>query len=171
MHARIVSIRRPTPVSVYSMMAYQTRTMYATSYSIWQMKKRHYCRYGKNVAYCMSSVWTCNCSIAIRNRPKHGWQSRKYVTINLTIYYHNNKLLKAFLANDDLGDSLDSVESLIKKHEDFEKSLAAQEEKIKALDEFATKLIEGQHYAADDVARRRHSVNDMLFNWHVIFIC
>lgn len=39
-------------------------------------------------------------------------------------------LLQAFLANDDLGDSLDSVEALIKKHEDFEKSLAAQEEKI-----------------------------------------
>lgn len=33
--------------------------------------------------------------------------------------------------NEDLGDSLDSVEALIKKHEDFEKSLAAQEEKIK----------------------------------------
>ena len=55
----------------------------------------------------------------------------------------------------DLGDSLDSVEALIKKHEDFEKSLAAQEEKIRALDEFATKLIEGQHYAAEDVAERR----------------
>ena len=62
---------------------------------------------------------------------------------------------EAFLENDDLGDSLDSVEALIKKHEDFEKSLAAQEEKIKALDEFATKLIEGEHYAAQDVAQRR----------------
>ena len=50
------------------------------------------------------------------------------------------------------------MEALIKKHEDFEKSLAAQEEKIKALDEFATKLIEGQHYAADDVAQRRTAV-------------
>lgn len=65
---------------------------------------------------------------------------------------------EAFLSNDDLGDSLDSVESLIKKHEDFEKSLAAQEEKINALDEFATKLIQGQHYAADDVSRRRTSL-------------
>ena len=52
---------------------------------------------------------------------------------------------EAFLSNEDLGDSLDSVEALIKKHEDFEKSLAAQEEKIKALDEFASKLIEGTH--------------------------
>lgn len=59
------------------------------------------------------------------------------------------------MENQDLGDSLDSVEALIKKHEDFEKSLAAQEEKIKALDEFASKLIEGQHYAAEDVSQRR----------------
>ncbi|KAK7505097.1 hypothetical protein BaRGS_00003667 [Batillaria attramentaria] len=62
---------------------------------------------------------------------------------------------EAFLVNEDLGDSLDSVEALSKKHDDFEKSLAAQEEKIKALDEFATKLIQGEHYASDDVAQRR----------------
>ena len=60
-----------------------------------------------------------------------------------------------------MGDSLDSVEALIKKHEDFEKSLAAQEEKIKALNEFATKLIEGQHYAAEDVTQRRDAVRDL----------
>lgn len=71
-------------------------------------------------------------------------------------------VFQAFLSNEDLGDSLDSVEALIKKHEDFEKSLAAQEEKIKALDEFATKLIEGQHYAADDVAQRRSMVRSVL---------
>jgi len=62
---------------------------------------------------------------------------------------------EAFLVNDDLGDSLDSVEALLKKHGDFEKSLAAQEEKIKALDDFATKLIESEHYASEDVAARR----------------
>lgn len=38
--------------------------------------------------------------------------------------------VQAFLLNEDLGDSLDSVEALLKKHEDFEKSLSAQEEKI-----------------------------------------
>lgn len=66
---------------------------------------------------------------------------------------------EAFLTNDDLGDSLDGVESLLKKHEDFEKSLAAQEEKIHALNEFATKLVEGNHYAAEDVAKRRDAVS------------
>ena len=44
---------------------------------------------------------------------------------------------EAFLVNDDLGDSLDSVEALIKKHSDFEKSLAAQEEKIKVCYKFS----------------------------------
>ncbi|XP_025060778.1 spectrin alpha chain, non-erythrocytic 1 isoform X4 [Alligator sinensis] len=65
---------------------------------------------------------------------------------------------EAFLLNEDLGDSLDSVEALLKKHEDFEKSLSAQEEKITALDEFATKLIQNNHYAMDDVATRRDAL-------------
>uniref|UniRef100_A0A8C9TFL8 Spectrin alpha, non-erythrocytic 1 n=1 Tax=Scleropages formosus TaxID=113540 RepID=A0A8C9TFL8_SCLFO len=65
---------------------------------------------------------------------------------------------EAFLLNEDLGDSLDSVEALLKKHEDFEKSLSAQEEKITALDEFATKLIQNNHYAKDDVAARRDAL-------------
>ncbi|XP_063792527.1 spectrin alpha chain, non-erythrocytic 1 isoform X4 [Pseudophryne corroboree] len=65
---------------------------------------------------------------------------------------------EAFLLNEDLGDSLDSVEALLKKHEDFEKSLSAQEEKITALDEFATKLIQNNHYAKDDVATRRDAL-------------
>lgn len=72
-------------------------------------------------------------------------------------------ILQAFLANEDLGDSLDSVEALLKKLDDFEKSLAAQEEKIKLLDEFATKLIEGEHYAADEVAARRDAVSIQLY--------
>ncbi|MFT7796792.1 spectrin alpha chain, non-erythrocytic 1 isoform X4 [Arapaima gigas] len=65
---------------------------------------------------------------------------------------------EAFLLNEDLGDSLDSVEALLKKHEDFEKSLSAQEEKITALDEFATKLIQNNHYAKEDVASRRDAL-------------
>ena len=33
---------------------------------------------------------------------------------------------EAFLSNEDVGSSLDAVEALIKKHEDFDKSLQAQ---------------------------------------------
>ncbi|XP_025205987.1 spectrin alpha chain isoform X1 [Melanaphis sacchari] len=93
------------------------------------------------------------------------WEERRILyeqCMDLQLFYRDTEQAdtwmakqEAFLSNEDLGDSLDSVEALIKKHEDFEKSLAAQEEKIKALDEFATKLIEGQHYATEDVAQRR----------------
>ncbi|CAH8834837.1 unnamed protein product [Trichobilharzia szidati] len=58
---------------------------------------------------------------------------------------------EALLEIKDVGDSLDSVEALIRKHEDFEKSLLAQEEKMRQLDEFAAKLIESNHYAAAQV--------------------
>ena len=46
-------------------------------------------------------------------------------------YFLNNVAFQTFLANEDLGDSIDEVEVLMKKHDDFEKSLNAQEEKIK----------------------------------------
>ena len=50
---------------------------------------------------------------------------------------------ETFLAasEEDLGDSLDSVEALQKKHDSFEKSLAAQEENIRELIDFTKKLV------------------------------
>uniref|UniRef100_A0A0K0ELE0 SH3 domain-containing protein n=1 Tax=Strongyloides stercoralis TaxID=6248 RepID=A0A0K0ELE0_STRER len=93
------------------------------------------------------------------------WEEKRVLyeqCMDLQLFYRDTEQAETwmtkqegFLNNDDLGDSLDAVECLIKKHEDFEKSLAAQSEKINALDEFATKLINGNHYAANDVANRR----------------
>ncbi|KMQ97932.1 spectrin alpha chain [Lasius niger] len=75
------------------------------------------------------------------------WEKRRILyeqCVDLQLFYRDTEQAdawmakqEAFLANEDLGDSLDSVEALIKKHEDFDKSLAAQEEKIKVLDDFA----------------------------------
>jgi hypothetical protein len=64
---------------------------------------------------------------------------------------------ESFLANDSLGESLDDVEALLKKHEDFEKSLAAQEEKAKYLEEIAEKLItdEESNYAREEIVVKR----------------
>ena len=55
-------------------------------------------------------------------------------------------------------DTLDSVEALIKKHEDFEKSLEAQEEKVNAVDHFAQKLVAAEHYDTVAIANRRDGV-------------
>ena len=65
---------------------------------------------------------------------------------------------EATLANDDLGDSLDSVDALLKKQDDFEKSLAAQEEKTKAWDDFAQSLISYSHYDIEAISARRDAL-------------
>uniref|UniRef100_A0A0G2K1E7 Spectrin alpha chain, non-erythrocytic 1 n=1 Tax=Rattus norvegicus TaxID=10116 RepID=A0A0G2K1E7_RAT len=67
---------------------------------------------------------------------------------------------EAFLNTEDKGDSLDSVEALIKKHEDFDKAINVQEEKIAALQAFADQLIAVDHYAKGDIANRRNEVLD-----------
>ncbi|XP_003743041.1 spectrin alpha chain [Galendromus occidentalis] len=96
------------------------------------------------------------------------WEERRVLyeqCMDLQLFYRDTEQAdtwmakqEAFLGNTDLGDSLDSVGALLKKHDDFEKSLHAQEEKIKALDEFAVKLIQGKHYAASDVGQRRDAL-------------
>ncbi|XP_068925579.1 spectrin alpha chain, non-erythrocytic 1 isoform X9 [Petaurus breviceps papuanus] len=67
---------------------------------------------------------------------------------------------EAFLNTEDKGDSLDSVEALIKKHEDFDKAINVQEEKIAALQSFADQLISADHYAKGDISNRRNEVLD-----------
>ncbi|GAV01441.1 hypothetical protein RvY_12154 [Ramazzottius varieornatus] len=93
------------------------------------------------------------------------WHERRIAfeqNMDLMLFYRDTEQAEtwlakqeAFLSNTDIGESLDDVESLLKKHEDFEKSLEAQEAKVQALDDFAGKLIENQHYAADEVSKRR----------------
>jgi len=49
-----------------------------------------------------------------------------------------------YLLNEDLGETLDQVEQLIKKHETFEKSIHAQEERFNALRKLTTLELKGQ---------------------------
>ncbi|CAH1271224.1 SPTA1 [Branchiostoma lanceolatum] len=53
-----------------------------------------------------------------------------------------------------------SVEAMIKKHEDFDKAINAQEEKILALQSFADQLIAADHYDAPAITDRRDEVLD-----------
>lgn len=52
-----------------------------------------------------------------------------------------------YLLNDDLGETLDQVEQLIKKHETFEKSILAQEERFNALRKLTTLELKQGHKA------------------------
>ncbi|XP_043836496.1 spectrin beta chain, non-erythrocytic 5 [Dromiciops gliroides] len=64
----------------------------------------------------------------------------------------NNK--EAFLANEDLGNSLATVETLQWKHEQFEKGLETQLEKISAMEIMALNLNQSQHPEAQCITSK-----------------
>jgi spectrin alpha len=64
------------------------------------------------------------------------------------------------LANEDVGSTLDAVEAMQKKHADFEKSLAAQREKLTEVETEADRLVAAQHYDASAIAARKRAVLD-----------
>merc|ERR1719210_2049363 len=70
---------------------------------------------------------------------------------------------EAFLQTDDEGDSKeDNVEAMIKKHEDFDKAINNQEEKIESLQTYADQLVQSEHYAGNDINQKK---KDVLERW------
>lgn len=65
---------------------------------------------------------------------------------------------EAFLEYINLGNSLDEVEAIIKRHNDFENTLGAQNKLIKIFSDNADKLIESGHYKSDYINNRRNEV-------------
>ena len=65
---------------------------------------------------------------------------------------------EAFLSSEELSDSLDTVETLLKNQMNFEKSITAYEDKIKALEKFADQLIAAQHCDLQLIGSRRDAV-------------
>ncbi|KAH3857005.1 hypothetical protein DPMN_099602 [Dreissena polymorpha] len=76
------------------------------------------------------------------------WESRwEYLQLILEVYQFARDAAVAeawlmaqepYLMNTELGDTLDAVENLLKKHEAFEKSAATQEERFAALEKLTT---------------------------------
>lgn len=64
---------------------------------------------------------------------------------------------ESFLSSDDMG-SVENVESLIKKHEDFDKAISSQEEKISTLTTLADQLTSSTHYATPDIRDKKVQV-------------
>ena len=61
---------------------------------------------------------------------------------------------------DSAGGSGDTVDALIKKHEDFDRAINSQEEKIAALQTFADQLISNDHYDGPGIEQKRQQVLD-----------
>ncbi|XP_003795429.1 spectrin alpha chain, erythrocytic 1 [Otolemur garnettii] len=93
------------------------------------------------------------------------WDRRQHQyeqCLDLHLFYRDSEQVdswmsrqEAFLENEDLGNSLGSVEALLQKHDDFEEAFTAQEEKITTLDKTATKLIDDDHYDSKNIAAIR----------------
>ena len=67
---------------------------------------------------------------------------------------------EAFLSED--KESSDNVEALIKKHEDFDKAIGGQEEKMAQLQAFADQLVSSGHYASGKIDEKK---NQVLARW------
>ncbi|EGW05770.1 Spectrin alpha chain, erythrocyte [Cricetulus griseus] len=67
------------------------------------------------------------------------------------------------LRSDD-RDHLNSLQALMKKRDDLEKAIAAQEGKIADLEHVATRLIDDEHYAKEEIAARLQRVLDRHFD-------
>uniref|UniRef100_A0A0K0EWJ5 Karst (inferred by orthology to a D. melanogaster protein) n=1 Tax=Strongyloides venezuelensis TaxID=75913 RepID=A0A0K0EWJ5_STRVS len=65
---------------------------------------------------------------------------------------------EAFLNIKDLGDSVEAVENLIKRHKDFESKLFAQEDRIKTFSHNADLLIKNRHPESEVIDARRNQV-------------
>ena len=61
---------------------------------------------------------------------------------------------ETFLHVDELGNSLDRVQILMRQHDAFEKSVRAQDEKVQSLLRFGSKLAAEEHYEAEEISRR-----------------
>ena len=58
------------------------------------------------------------------------------------------------MAGAELGSTVDEVQSLLKRHENAEKLVSTQEEKIAALQELSENLASHEHFAADVLRER-----------------
>nr|XP_042906281.1 spectrin beta chain, non-erythrocytic 2 isoform X2 [Parasteatoda tepidariorum] len=72
---------------------------------------------------------------------------------------------EAFLANQDIGDSMSSVEALIRKHENFEETCTANFEKIREIELMARDLRDHHNYEqieaqCDEICRRRDTLQE-----------
>ena len=69
------------------------------------------------------------------------------------------------MSGEELGNSVDEVDGLLKKHETFEKLLTAQEEKVIAMIELAEQLKADKHFALKDITEKQQAVIDRYIHY------
>ncbi|XP_020497621.2 spectrin beta chain, non-erythrocytic 5 [Labrus bergylta] len=66
---------------------------------------------------------------------------------------------EAFLSNQDLGSSVTEVETLQRKHAQFEEALEAQVDQLEQVEELAQKMIKQKHYDSDNIRAKSRALN------------
>lgn len=102
---------------------------------------------------------------------RDAWLARKNLleeNLSLSLYYRDCELAEIWMDNREASIEAtsegelnpDNVESLIKQHEDIDKALAMQENKINNLVSEADSLMASGHYAADQIREKCQEVLD-----------
>merc|ERR1719423_26183 len=105
-----------------------------------------------------------------RNGMLHKWEERwEHLQLILEVYQFARDAAVAeawliaqdpYLKSEDLGESIDEVENLIKKHEAFEKAAATQEERFAALERLTTfELKELSRRQEEEAEKRREEIS------------
>ena len=76
-----------------------------------------------------------------------------------------------YLSGEELGNSVDEVDGLLKKHETFEKLVTAQEEKVIAMIELAEQLKADKHFALSDISEKQQAVIDRYVTYVCMYVC
>ncbi|XP_076180871.1 spectrin beta chain, non-erythrocytic 5 kst isoform X3 [Ptiloglossa arizonensis] len=110
----------------------------------------------------------CNQLLDERQKLHTAWQQKKVhldQLIDLHFFLRDAKQLdnlsttqEAALSGDNFGDSVEEVDAQVKKHNEFEKLLVTQEEKLTALQEHGDKLLAQNHFDSPTIARRLDEV-------------
>merc|ERR1712027_243709 len=103
-----------------------------------------------------------------RNTMLHRWEERwEHLQLILEVYQFARDAAVAeswlmaqdpYLKSEELGQTIDEVENLIKKHEAFEKAAAAQEERFAALERLTTFELKDMKRRQDEEQMRQQDI-------------
>ncbi|XP_037904390.1 spectrin beta chain, non-erythrocytic 1 isoform X3 [Hermetia illucens] len=110
----------------------------------------------------------CSAMLDERQKLHMAWNKKKIMLeqkIDLFCFLRDAKQIdtlsssqQATLANSDFGQTVEDVQNYIKKHDEFERLVQTQEDKVALLQDHARKLIEQHHYDSPNIQRRLHEV-------------
>ncbi|XP_034944641.1 LOW QUALITY PROTEIN: spectrin beta chain, non-erythrocytic 5 [Chelonus insularis] len=112
----------------------------------------------------------CNQLLEERQKLHTAWQKKKIhldQLIDLHFFLRDAKQLdnlsatqEAALSGDNFGVSVEEIDGQVKKHNEFEKLLVTQEEKLTALQEHGGKLLAQNHFDSPTISKRLQEVSE-----------